>query len=450
MLFSTKENVGVYKILIKSILIHYNKRFNANSDINYFKKKKFPLSFILFFIPQVLILLIFKEKEKFLFLKYKDCNIGRHVTARVYRDTSSYKSKFHLYKNYSKYFYFAGLIIESAYHYSKFSKAVYVDHCGYLNGLFFAVFSKKKKIVYTKSYPRGIFFIDFSKKKNYEKRNLEVCLKLKKKNLIKNSKKNYIKKYVLKPDLIPHVRKQKWHSLKVNLKKIDYVIYTHSFVDGLLWWGNDGFINLRDWTEFTIDTLIKKKSNILVKGHPNFYQKDKRETVALDKIIFNEIMKKYSYYENITFVNVPVQNNIVLNGIRKDTIIISHHGTAILEGVANKIKCISSVATFWGKEFKITNSWNSISSYKEMLNKKWKDLEYADETSFKILQQQFYGNQYALYGKKYWQRNLANLMGVSINTLSEKENIFEVSANKKAYNRSIKKLSSECIEEVNL
>ncbi len=119
---------------------------------------------------------------------------------------------------------------------------------------------KKKKIIYTNCYPRGLFFIDFKKKNNFKKRNLEICLKLEKKESISKIKKNYVKKLIFRPSLIPHIRKQKWHTSKIqNLKKIDYVIYTHSFVDGQLWWGLDGFVNLRDWTEFTIETLIKKK-----------------------------------------------------------------------------------------------------------------------------------------------------------------------------------------------
>ena len=60
-------------------------------------------------------------------------------------------------------------------------------------------------------------------------------------------------------------------------------------------------------------------------------------------------MKKYDYYKDITFIDFPIKNEAILNGIRKDTIIVSHHGTALLEGIARNFKCISSVATLWSK-----------------------------------------------------------------------------------------------------
>ena len=96
MFFSTQKNHGMYSILTKSILLHYKKKFKINSDINYFTKKNLSITFFLFFIYHVLILLIFRNKEKFLYLKYKNCEIGRHVTSTVFRDATSYKSKFYL------------------------------------------------------------------------------------------------------------------------------------------------------------------------------------------------------------------------------------------------------------------------------------------------------------------------------------------------------------------
>jgi hypothetical protein len=450
MFFSTQKNHGMYSILTKSILLHYKKKFKINSDINYFTKKKFSITFFLFFIYYGLILLIFRNKEKFLYLKYKNCEIGRHVTSTVFRDAASYKSKFNLFKNYLKYFYMGGLVIESAYYYSNRTKAIYIDHSGYLNGLFFSVFAKKKKIIYTNCYPRGLFFIDFSKKKNFKKKELEVCLRLEKKKITKNVKKDYVKRLIYRPSLIPHIRDQKWHKLKIkNLKKVDYVVYTHSFVDGLMWWGLDGFVNLRDWTEFTIETLINKKANILVKIHPNFFQKIKHDFIERDKKIFYEIMKKYSYYQNITFIDFPMKNKDILDGIRKDTVIVSHHGTALLEGVARRFKCISSIATLWSKDFEITNSWNSIPSYKKLLNKKWKYLKFADQKSFNSLEHQLFSNQYSLYGKNWWQTNLAKIFGIHLHTLIADPHRIANNISKVKFYKSIKKIS-KCIEEVNL
>ena len=45
--------------------------------------------------------------------------------------------------------------------------------------------------------------------------------------------------------------------LAIDLKKFDYLIYAHSFVDGQLFYGYDGFANLLDWLEFSIINLKK-------------------------------------------------------------------------------------------------------------------------------------------------------------------------------------------------
>ena len=450
MFFSTQKNSGIYRILNHSILLHFKKKFNYGGETNHAKIiKNFNFSFFLFFIFHSMKLLIFRNKENFLFIKYKKSNIGKHVTSRVFRDVTSYKSEFNLLKNYLKYFYIAGLTIESANYYAKHSKAIFIDHVGYINGLFFSIFAEKKKIIYTNSYPRGLFFIDFSKNNNFKKKELETCIKLEKKK-IKLKKKEYIKRLIYKPELIPHIRKQKWHDSKIkNLKKIDYVIYTHSFVDGLLWWGNDGFVNLRDWTEFTIQTLIKKNANILVKIHPNFFQKIDHDFIKLDKKIFYEIMNKYSYYKNISFIDFPVRNKFILDSLRKDAIIVSHHGTALLEGAARKFKCISSIATLWNKNIKITNSWKNKKDYENLLNKKWINLKYADKKSFNNLELQLFSNKYSLWGKKYWQQNLADIVGVHLHTLIANPHKICDTINQDKYLRSVNKIS-HCIEEVNL
>ena len=59
-----------------------------------------------------------------------------------------------------------GLIIDHAYKLSKKIKFAYIDHIGYLNGLYFKVFLIKKKIIFSNGYPRGIYFLDASMKIN--------------------------------------------------------------------------------------------------------------------------------------------------------------------------------------------------------------------------------------------------------------------------------------------
>ena len=139
--------------------------------------------------------------------------------------------------------------------------------------------------------------------------------------------------------------------LEKNLAKIDYVIYAHSFVDGQLWWGYDGFVNLYDWLVYTIDYLLKKNKKILLKGHPNFYNhKMFKQLSAQDREILEKIIKMYKSNKNFFYINFAVENKFIMKNIKKKTILISHHGTSLLEGSYLGFKSISSVSNFYSNK----------------------------------------------------------------------------------------------------
>ena len=69
------------------------------------------------------------------------------------------------------------------------------------------------------------------------------------------------------------------------------------------------------------------------------------------------------------FIKEPIENGKIIKQLKKDTILISHHGTAILEGLFYNFKCITSQKTVWAKEFKLTNNWLSKNNYKKLLEK---------------------------------------------------------------------------------
>ena len=60
----------------------------------------------------------------------------------------------------------AGLVIDNALKIVDKSTAIYIDHVGYLNGLYINVFSSKKKIVFFHGYPRGFSFINYAISRN--------------------------------------------------------------------------------------------------------------------------------------------------------------------------------------------------------------------------------------------------------------------------------------------
>ena len=44
----------------------------------------------------------------------------------------------------------------------------------------------------------------------------------------------------------------------------------HILLDAQLWLGYDGFKNLFDWLEFTIDKLVQQNNKVIIKSHPIF------------------------------------------------------------------------------------------------------------------------------------------------------------------------------------
>ena len=74
-------------------------------------------------------------------------------------------------------------------------------------------------------------------------------------------------------------------------------------------------------------------------------------------------------------IKEPIKNGELLRDLNKNTILISHHGSAILEGLFLNFKFIASDAAFWSSKFKLSNNWNTRKNYKRVLNKKWKDLK---------------------------------------------------------------------------
>ena len=51
------------------------------------------------------------------------------------------------------------------------------------------------------------------------------------------------------------------------------MVYAHSFTDGQLWFGNDGFENSFDWLKFTLNNLESRNKITLIKCHTNYFRK---------------------------------------------------------------------------------------------------------------------------------------------------------------------------------
>tara|TARA_Y100000591_G_C21806263_1_gene685100 strand:+ start:131 stop:1522 length:1392 start_codon:yes stop_codon:yes gene_type:complete len=406
--FSTTGKRGLYKFLIESSALHASNLFKKKINYEYLKCKNPSLRFWITFIRLIISGSIFREKEYVKF-KYSNIDVGLYAVSSALRHANSHKSQFFYFINLLRYIFIGGSIIDSTKKILHKVDAVYIDHAIYIHSIYFKLFADHKKIIYTNQYPRGLFYIDF-KKKNSKISISTDAIRLSK-NIWFQNYKNISKKKILKiifnPNLIPWCKSTNYKSsliLKKKVKDLDYIIYAHSFLDGNLSYGYDGFINIEEWLEFTIKSLKKKNSRVIVKGHPNFYNEDFGQIANTDKIIFEKFRKKYES-KKIIFINEPIKNIDLLKLISKKTILITHHGTATIEGALLGFKCISSSSTFWDNEIRITNKWSNRLQYKKILGKNWGKLRHSNKKDLSIFLNQLYSEN-AHFGQKFWHRFL--------------------------------------------
>jgi hypothetical protein len=381
MFLSTRNYHYNYRFIVKSSKKNCEDKVNKKLDLLIFRsRKKLSFKFLFFFLYILLSGKIFKKNRAR--ITYDNIEIGRFVLAETFRNYECYLNKFKFYKTLIKNFLKAGALINSCKLLNDEYKirGVYVDHCGYLNGIIFSFFAIKKKIVYSNNYPHGIFCVDYKKSNKKELLKYENALRINIKKSI-NSKQKYnseikISKLVKEATFIPYMIKVNYKKLqKLDYKLFDYVIYCHSFTDGQLWHGYSGFENTLEWLEFTLKSLIKTNKKVLIKPHPNFYNRSMNEEAIFDKKIYDIVLNKYKKYKNLFFIKTPIHNYLLLKKLSKDCVLLSGFGTAILESAYMNFKSICTSHNFFNKKFKISNMWEDEKSYLELLNTNPLELE---------------------------------------------------------------------------
>ena len=395
--FSTRKIEKLYNFIVPVASKHAEQTFKQKSFL-IFPKKYFPSINYMFFLIKIFFNGNFINDKKFVNLRFKEFLIGRYVLSHALRYSGFYDSRISLNISKFKYLLIVDKIIQNIEYIPKKTKAVYIDHGMYLNGIYFQGFQKKNMIIYTNNYPKGFCVFDFRKNNNRIKQYSELMAlnnKYNSKKKIVNAKRK-IEKILKKPTLIPWMKKTVFKNFRKirNLKKTTHLIYAHAFFEAQYMYGYDGFISYEDWLEFTLDSLNNRNNFVLVKAHPNFYESFDYNVDSYDISIFNKIKSKYSKFENIYFIDYPLQNNELLKILNKKTIIVGRCNTALLEALYFKFKVISSSKVLWdSNKLKLTNTWQNPSEYKKLLKKSWIQLR-------KPNMRDFYSVTYDLFCKK--------------------------------------------------
>ncbi len=403
----SKDLDNSYDLLVNSAKKNYEDICKIRTELTFLKlDKSIKVKVFIFFFYKFFCILL--NKKSIFKLKFKDIELSTYIIAQIYRNYKSYKSKLIFYKNLFINLYTAARIISTVERLPNNIVAAYLDHGTYINGILFQCLSKKKIVIYSNHLPKGIFKINFKKVKKKITYNKVIQLN---KSYNLNDKQKKLVKIILnnmihKNEVLPWIKRTSYQKeLKNDYLDFTHVIYAQSFTDAQLIWGNDGFLNTKDWLLFTIEELLKdKKNKILLKSHPNFYNKSMGNQAVWDKIIFDSLKKNIINKKNLVIMDRPIKNAEILNKLNnKKTILISHHSSSMLEGIYFGFKCICSDSTFWNtSNFNLTNTWSNKHNYELLLKKKWGQLYKANFEDFNSVVYEYFLNDYHLEGKKYF------------------------------------------------
>jgi hypothetical protein len=118
-------------------------------------------------------------------------------------------------------------------------------------------------------------------------------------------------------------------------------------------------------------------------------------------MIYNNILKKYQSNSNFLFLDKPIFNYDLLKKINNNCILITHHGSVLLEAVFLGFKTICSHSTFYDKNFKHTITWKNKKEYESLLsNENLKKKTYKNDLF--ILIDNLFFNNFSFYSKNLW------------------------------------------------
>lgn len=146
-------------------------------------------------------------------------------------------------------------------------------------------------------------------------------------------------------------------------RSLTVIVFLHCFDDAQYWSGLDGFEDLYEWTEVSIDECLGNRNigRILLKEHPN-----------VDTMIFSgnrraveRLRDRYQHEPRITFLNrhTNIQALTSLGAVYG----ITNFGRVAEELVAVGLPVIASSKGPWGKRYPFLRIWDSPDEYAAML-----------------------------------------------------------------------------------
>lgn len=408
-------------------------------NLHYFISRNYVFCFLLnkkslvtFFNTVKILLLGFLDFRKSLAgAKVGGVHVGRYIVSTTMRSPNATRSR--LFATVRKFC----LIIKGAYYYTiseNFLNTIeysYLHDTNYLMGIVNDVLMKKRAIVFLKGQPFSLFDCQ----RGFEEQTVPFVLRYNRQPYDSNLAYDFIVKRIKRPNAyISYLKvdEQLPKDFSLDYKKKNAIVYAHSFTDAQLAYGYDGFDSVYSWLMATVAQLLKNDYFVIIKAHPNFYAPSHQSKVVdWDKKIWGSVVKRLSRYENIQVLDFPMFNCTLLQLLeRENTLLVSHHGNAVVEGAAMNFKTISSECSLWGRAYKFGEVWGSQEEYFAILEKELCLYKRNSEEAIKFVYDKYMMPQ-GFHGKNYWRRVIASHLNCSERDLQrfpfsiDKENIVD-------------------------
>lgn len=302
-----------------------------------------------------------------------EIDFGKHVTASVQRhkpSTITNKLLFFIY--FHLFILRASFVYGAALRNSRLVGGVSLGDPWYLDGIVIDYFLRSPSVsVYVDIHPFGLVCFSNPLSNLSTAKRMIYSQHIGTRTTDRAAVEDYMKRRLEKPQHhIPYyMAEDKSFEAGIKEGKINFVIYSHAFSDSQMQLGYDGFRNAYDWVIFTIEALLARPDNpnVYLKGHPNFFSSHEGTATQSDRQIWNKLIKRFGMHLEI--VDVPVSNYTLLSQFdANETILISHHGNALVEGAWMGFSSVSSGLAEWADQHQFSNSWLSRNQYSKILN----------------------------------------------------------------------------------
>jgi hypothetical protein len=259
----------------------------------------------------------------------------------------------------------------------KTTRAIYLGDVYYMDGIWVDYFLNQTRVwVYLDLYPFGLICVkDSFRNLSRLRSHLEHALSRQKIISTERISDYFLRRLESPAEVIDYYQASLNEEIltpEAAPNRLYCIVYVHSFTDAQMERGYDGFKSVYEWLKFTVSELVAIHPNltVILKAHPNFYSTgkhlDPQHATLLDQKMWQFFLSNLP--SGVTVIDKPISNASLLRLYKpENTILISHHSNAIVEGAYLGFTSISSKASPWSNLYNFSRVWDSKEEYRQFL-----------------------------------------------------------------------------------